>query len=300
MIFLIMLFYFVLWACMGSFLRKISSDSKVYYLQRSRCDYCHNKLVRYELIPLFSRIMLWGRCRNCHKRLSSDYVVSEFSSGLVFACIWYVVRVFPMLIQLLIGVITSLLLYCCFYDIKRKELSIVAFLFLLISIIGLYLSFISRNTWSIYGVRTSLRYIPYEQYYWLMNEIWISISIWWWVRLLVWFLWVWVYYSKHKLFGQWFGFGDVLFASVLWSLIPFVSITLSPFFGGAEWLRIESYTMRNISLIIYHILFSSVWWIIWYSLFKKNEFAFIPYMMWWFLFLAIVIFIFPNYFIMLL
>jgi prepilin signal peptidase PulO-like enzyme (type II secretory pathway) len=285
---------------MGSFLRKLSSDWKIQYSQRSTCDHCHKMLSWYELIPLISRVMQWGKCRNCKKHLSSDYITSELLSGIVFMCIWYVVRIFPFLIQLWIGIITSLLLFCCFYDIKKKELSTIAFILLFMSIIGLYFSFFSRNTWSAYSMRTSLQYIPYEQYYWLLNEIWISVSTWWWIWFLIWLLWAWIYYYKQKELGQWLGFGDVLFACILWSLLPFFMIVMSIFFGGAEWLHIENYSIRSIGLIIYHVLFSSVLWIIWFCFFKENEFAFLPYMMWWFLFLAIAIFIFPNYFITLL
>lgn len=282
---------------MWSFLRKLSDGTSISIVKRSKCDICSCTLARYELIPILSRIMQWGRCRHCKHTLSTDYLLSELLPGLMFAVIWYVARIFPFMIQLQIVITVALLLYLCFYDVRKKELSTIAFMFLCISIIGLYVGYFSWNTWSIYGTRTALWYIPYEQYYWLLREIWISVYSWWWIWFLARLLWVWIYYNKHGVLGQWFGFGDVLFAFILWWLLPFVMIVISTFVGGAMWLHTEYYGIRSMSLIIHHLLFSSVLWIIWYCFFKKSEFAFLPYMLWWFLFLAIAIFIFPNYFI---
>ncbi len=295
MIIYMLLLYAIIWMCMWSFLWKLSDWSSVSMTKRSKCDTCSHALHRYELIPIVSRIAQCGKCRYCNNTISSDYLVSELLSGLVFTIVWYVARVFPFLIQLQICLIVAIMLFLCFYDVRKKELSLIAFILLCISIIGLYLSYLSWNTWSEYGTRTALRYIPYEQYSWLMREIWISVYSWWWTWFLVWLLWVLIYYNTYKSLGQWFGFGDVLFAFSLWWLLPFVMITIPMFV--AAWLKIEHFAMRNMSLIIYHLLFSSVLWIIWYGFFKKSEFAFLPYMLWWFLFLAIAIFIFPNYFI---
>ena len=51
---------------------------------RSRCPHCRKTLRWYELIPLLSFIFQFGKCRNCGARLSLQYPLVEFLSGLIF------------------------------------------------------------------------------------------------------------------------------------------------------------------------------------------------------------------------
>ena len=57
---------------------------------RSRCPHCRETLKWYELIPLLSFIIQKGRCRNCGKRLSLQYPLVEFLSGLIFVFVPFV------------------------------------------------------------------------------------------------------------------------------------------------------------------------------------------------------------------
>lgn len=49
---------------------------------------CQNKLAWYELIPIFSFLGLRGRCRNCKTKISIQYPVVEFVTGLIFALLF--------------------------------------------------------------------------------------------------------------------------------------------------------------------------------------------------------------------
>lgn len=51
---------------------------------RSRCPYCGKILSWYELIPLVSYILQFGRCRTCKHLLSIQYPLVELWGGLVF------------------------------------------------------------------------------------------------------------------------------------------------------------------------------------------------------------------------
>ena len=51
---------------------------------RSMCTDCKHELGILDLIPLFSWLMLRGKCRYCHKRISIQYPVVEASSSLLF------------------------------------------------------------------------------------------------------------------------------------------------------------------------------------------------------------------------
>lgn len=52
---------------------------------RSHCPNCKTTLAWYDLIPLLSFIVLWGKCRNCQKPISYQYPAVELATGLLFA-----------------------------------------------------------------------------------------------------------------------------------------------------------------------------------------------------------------------
>ncbi len=84
------LFFFGL--AIGSFLNVVSlrysPGQKLLDLKiingRSACPRCGKTLVWHELIPLFSFLIQKGRCRACGNRLSFQYPLVEFLSGLIF------------------------------------------------------------------------------------------------------------------------------------------------------------------------------------------------------------------------
>lgn len=49
---------------------------------RSYCPHCHQQLVWWEIIPIFSFIFLQGQCRHCHKTISVQYPLVELWLGL--------------------------------------------------------------------------------------------------------------------------------------------------------------------------------------------------------------------------
>jgi prepilin signal peptidase PulO-like enzyme (type II secretory pathway) len=53
----------------------------------SHCPFCRRELKPIELIPIVSFIMQSGRCRSCGSRISIQYPIVEFVTGLGFALI---------------------------------------------------------------------------------------------------------------------------------------------------------------------------------------------------------------------
>lgn len=58
---------------------------------RSQCPKCHHQLKVIDLIPLFSWLLLRGRCRYCQGKISSFYVALEVLSIVVASVIFIAV-----------------------------------------------------------------------------------------------------------------------------------------------------------------------------------------------------------------
>jgi len=79
---------FVLGAVMGS-----TASALAYRLplemdlvfSRSMCPQCGSKIAFYDNVPLLSYLVLQGRCRRCHKKISTQYFLLELFSALLFA-----------------------------------------------------------------------------------------------------------------------------------------------------------------------------------------------------------------------
>ncbi len=52
---------------------------------RSYCPKCKHKLAWYDLFPIASYIFLKGRCRYCHKKIGTQYLLVEVIMGLLIA-----------------------------------------------------------------------------------------------------------------------------------------------------------------------------------------------------------------------
>ena len=77
-------FLFLLGASLGSFLnvvclRFISGDE--FIRGRSYCPHCKETLRWFELIPVFSFVLLWGRCARCRAPISPRYLLVEIVMG---------------------------------------------------------------------------------------------------------------------------------------------------------------------------------------------------------------------------
>src|SRR5437868_5289085 len=75
-------------AIIGSFLNVVVLRKGVLSLRgRSHCPSCGKDIAAYDLIPVFSWLILRGRCRFCGSRISIQYLLVEASSGILFALV---------------------------------------------------------------------------------------------------------------------------------------------------------------------------------------------------------------------
>lgn len=78
---------FLVGICIGSFLNVVifrTHEKRSFVRGRSRCPVCQSKLKASELIPIVSFLLLGGRCRSCASKISLQYPLVEFVTGLLF------------------------------------------------------------------------------------------------------------------------------------------------------------------------------------------------------------------------
>ena len=79
-------------AAMGSFLNCAAwriAHGESFIHGRSRCPKCGHRLGAVDLIPVFGWVILKGRCRYCHDRVSIRYPMTElFFAFVTAACLW--------------------------------------------------------------------------------------------------------------------------------------------------------------------------------------------------------------------
>jgi prepilin signal peptidase PulO-like enzyme (type II secretory pathway) len=59
------------------------------FFGNSVCPKCKHKLAPVDLVPIVSFLLLGGHCRYCHKKISFQYPVVEFVTGVLFALAFY-------------------------------------------------------------------------------------------------------------------------------------------------------------------------------------------------------------------
>ena len=93
MILFFKLYYFFFGACIGSFLNvliyRIPLEEKEDLTKRSSCPACKQQIPFYLNIPLFSYILLRGKCRNCSFKIPLSYFLNELMLGLAGLIILY-------------------------------------------------------------------------------------------------------------------------------------------------------------------------------------------------------------------
>ena len=85
------LFAFLLGLAIGSFLNvliwRIPRNEPI-GATRSYCPNCKKELRWYELIPTASFVWQGGKCRSCHTRISLQYPIVEFATGILFVFVF--------------------------------------------------------------------------------------------------------------------------------------------------------------------------------------------------------------------
>lgn len=104
---MIAVYIFILGLMFGSFYNVVGmrlSNNESIVFPGSHCEKCNHKLKWYENIPLFSYILLKGKCSNCHTKISVWYPATELFTGMLFLISYYT---FGISLEFLIAIILS-------------------------------------------------------------------------------------------------------------------------------------------------------------------------------------------------
>lgn len=84
----------------------------------SHCPNCGRRLAAWELIPVFSYVLLGGRCSSCGARIPLRILAVELATGLLFAGAWLIYG--PTVRMLLITVSACVLLILFVIDLEHQ------------------------------------------------------------------------------------------------------------------------------------------------------------------------------------
>lgn len=123
MLFFIILFLFIfcIGTVIGSFLnvvilRAFSGESII--LPPSKCPKCKNKLKWWHNIPILSYILLRGKCYFCKEKISIQYPIVEFITGVIFVLVFFK---YGISVETFFGfIIASLFIVISVTDIKER------------------------------------------------------------------------------------------------------------------------------------------------------------------------------------
>ncbi|HEY4502423.1 MAG TPA: prepilin peptidase [Candidatus Paceibacterota bacterium] len=113
------IFIFLLGTIIGSFLNVVALryNTGLNLSGRSRCFSCERPLLWFELVPLFSFLLLKGRCRTCGSLLSLQYPVVELLTGVVFSILF--IQAPSLFAFFAFAFISSLFIVIGIYDIRH-------------------------------------------------------------------------------------------------------------------------------------------------------------------------------------
>jgi prepilin signal peptidase PulO-like enzyme (type II secretory pathway) len=117
---LMTLFAFLFGTILGSFLNALlfRYNTGEGMGGRSHCMKCGHTLSSFELIPIFSWLMLGGRCHKCKSKISLQYPLVELTAGVLSLGVFLVHAQSPLLWGLGL-VIWMMLLFIVVYDIEH-------------------------------------------------------------------------------------------------------------------------------------------------------------------------------------
>lgn len=227
-----LLVIFTLGAIIGSFLNVVAlryNSGMSVSKGRSKCFSCSKELKWYELIPIFSYVYLHGKCKTCKTKISAQYPIVEFCTGLVFVLIavrqyslWGVYGGFDhglfysLAFFVYYSLIFSLLIVISVYDFKHKIIpNEFSYTFIVLATLKLVMFYLCRKNMGL-----GFSYIDYLDF---LAPILMFLP----------FAMLWLVSG-----GRWIGFGDAKLAfgiGALLGLVSGVSAIVLSFWIGAVY-----------------------------------------------------------------
>jgi len=256
---MIYLISFIFGIIFGSFISvlvyRIKNKEKWILLWRSKCPNCNHKLSSLDLVPIFSYIFLWWKCRYCWKKISIVYPILELITWILFALsTFFLLKTFwlyyiysHLYIVFYTWLVVVFMVAISFYDILFYEISFILFWILA------FLLLFPQIIWFIWDVKLAI-------------ILWIS-----WFLVFMWIIYLRKFFRKIDGMGG----GDAIWVILLWFSLPIL----------IDILQLNSYP---IFLSFYVLVFSwfviaGIVWIIFLILWKWKQFAipFLPFMFLW-------------------
>jgi leader peptidase (prepilin peptidase)/N-methyltransferase len=129
----------------------------------SHCTTCGKKLKWFELVPLFSWLMLRGQCSGCKSPISAQYPLVEAATGVLYASIYCRFGFSPE--TLIYCSMTSALLALSVIDFRIYEIPPGLNVFLLV--VGVFRVLTDLNNWFTYVVGFFAVSLPLLLIFWL-------------------------------------------------------------------------------------------------------------------------------------
>lgn len=111
------IFIFIYGLVIGSFLNVVISrlgTEKSILFGRSYCPNCNQQIAWYDNIPIFSYLFLRGKCRQCNKKISIQYILVELATAIIFTWLYLL---FGLSVQFIIYLVfASFLIVIFVYD----------------------------------------------------------------------------------------------------------------------------------------------------------------------------------------
>jgi len=83
------IFWSLFWSFASVIIYRLKSGEAWIMWWRSHCAKCNHILWALELIPIFSWLKNFWKCKYCKKKISAIYPFLEISTGILFTLIWY-------------------------------------------------------------------------------------------------------------------------------------------------------------------------------------------------------------------
>ncbi len=154
--------FFVFGAIIGSFLNVVlyRFNTGKGLGGRSKCSSCKRVLSAGDLVPIASWLVLGGRCRTCKSKISSQYVLVEIFTAVLFLFVYLknasILETSPLIfaVSTVVSlVIMSLLVLITVYDLKHKIIpDEFSYSFAAIAFLQIFLNFNCQNSPICFGL----------------------------------------------------------------------------------------------------------------------------------------------------
>ncbi len=153
------MFFFIIGTIIGSFLNVVIirfPKNKSIVFPRSQCTKCEQMIPFYYNIPIVSYIFLKGKCANCSKKISIQYIIIEFLTGILF---YISFNLFPIDYAILLSITICLLIILSVIDIYHLLIPIYTIVMLYILSIIKVLLYKGVILDAIWGATASILYL---------------------------------------------------------------------------------------------------------------------------------------------